>query len=126
MSDPIADFLANYPPDMQAITQRLRQLVNDEILRGQEVLYADQNHIGYSFSGKASERILYICPLQKYVRLGFMRGTLLPDPQQLLVGEGKWLRHIKIKTLEQANAPAVRALVKAAWDYGLGERKSQN
>ncbi len=120
MSD-IDDFLAKYLPEMQAITQRLRAIVNT---RGQEILYAKDNHFGYSFSGKAHERILYICPMQKYVRLGFMRGTQLPDPQQLLVGEGKWLRHIKVKTLEQADDAAVKALVEAAWAYGLGEKKA--
>jgi hypothetical protein len=119
MSD-IDDFLASYPPDMQAISRRLREIVNT---RGQEVLYADQNHIGYSFSGKASERILYICPMPTYVRLGFMRGTQLPDPENLLVGEGKWLRHIKVKTLAQADDAALKALVEAAWVHGLGDNK---
>jgi hypothetical protein len=115
MSD-VEDFLAKYPPEIQAITRRLRELVGT---RGTEVLYAKENHFGYSFTGKSNDRILYVCPIPKYVRLGFMRGTQLPDPQNLLIGEGKWLRHIKVRTLEQADDPAVQALIEAAWTYGL-------
>ena len=122
MSDSYGEFLANYPPDIQAISQRLRTMLKDARPDGQEVLYAKDNHIGYSFTGSLAghDRILYICPMKNYVRLGFMRGTRLPDPDHLLVGEGKWQRHIKIKTRDEANRPAVEALVKAAWDYGLG------
>lgn len=121
MPDSYDEFLANYPPEMQAISQRLRTMLKDARPDGQEVLYAKDNHIGYSFTGKSGDRILYICPMKNYVRLGFMRGARLPDPDHLLVGEGKWLRHIKIKTMDEANRPAVESLVKAAWDYGLGD-----
>ena len=82
----------------------------------QEVLYASNNHIGYFISGSMADRIVYICPMKNYVRFGFMRGTQLPDPDQLLVWEGKWLRHIKIRTLQQAAHPALEPLVRAAWD----------
>jgi hypothetical protein len=58
---------------------------------------------------------VYICPLKDYVRLGFMFGTHLDDPEQLLVGEGKRLRHIKIGSLAEAGNPALRPLVEAAW-----------
>lgn len=117
MAHEISTFLGAYPPDMQAISQYLRGLVTASLPDAQEVLYADQNHIGYSFTGKAAERIIYICPMKNYVHLGFMRGTQLPDADHLLVGEGKWLRHIKIKTLVEANNPAILTLLIAANDY---------
>jgi hypothetical protein len=50
--DAIEAFLADYPPEMQTISQQLRTLVTNALPQAQEVLYASQNHIGYSFSGK--------------------------------------------------------------------------
>ena len=123
MADLFADFLGSYPPDMQGISQSLRVLVKSALPDSQEILYADQNHIGYSFTGRSTDRIVYICPMKKYVRLGFMRGTQLPDPNHLLVGEGKWLRHIKIRSQEQANSPDVQSLLVAANDYAKSQAK---
>jgi hypothetical protein len=53
--------------------------------------------------------------MQEYVRLGFMFGGTLPDPQHLLVGEGKRLRHVKVRSRQEAANPALKRLVRAAW-----------
>jgi hypothetical protein len=44
-----------------------------------------------------------------------MYGTSLDDAERLLVGEGVRLRHIKIRSLEEARRPAVEDLVRNAW-----------
>lgn len=82
--------------------------------QARETLYAGQNHLGYGFSGRMSERICYICPMRDYVRLGFMYGATLPDPDGLLVGEGKRLRHIKIRSMADAQNASIVALIEAA------------
>lgn len=120
MTDPIDTFLAGYPPAMRAISQRLRTLVIGAMPQASEVLYARHNHIGYSFNGKMSERILYICPMRAYVRLGFMYGGRLDDPVHLLEGVGKRLRHVKVRTLHEADSPALRQLVVTAWTNAQG------
>jgi hypothetical protein len=122
MSSEIADFLSNYPDDMQAISQILREMVVAAMPHANEILHASQNHIGYSPSQSSYDQIAYICPMQDYVRLGFMRGTALPDPDQHLIGEGKWLRHVKVRSMDQAKLPALAALVKAAWEYSEKEQ----
>ena len=63
---------------------------------------------------KMSEAYAYIMPLKKHVNLGFYYGAMLPDPQKLLEGTGKKLRHVKIKSLDMVKDPAVRALLAAA------------
>jgi urate oxidase len=62
MVDPIAQFLAGYPPDIQAIFQNLRQVIMSSIPDAKEVLYASQNHFGYSLSGKRHELAIYLVP----------------------------------------------------------------
>ena len=61
-----------------------------------------------------SEHYCYIGAFKKHVNLGFYYGAILPDPQRLLEGTGKNLRHIKVNTLEAVDQPAVRDMLRAA------------
>jgi predicted RNA-binding protein with PIN domain len=45
-----------------------------------------------------------------------MFGKGLPDPGGVLVGEGKRLRHVKVRSLEQARDRVLERLVEAAWE----------
>ncbi len=69
---------------------------------------------------KMKEGYVYVLPHTSWVNLGFYQGAFLDDPEGLLEGTGKKLRHIKIKSLEQTNQAAVKALIQAA----LEERKT--
>ena len=48
------------------------------------------------------------------MNLGFMYGAELDDPEGLLEGTGKLLRHIKIRSLEELRRAAVKSLVEQA------------
>jgi hypothetical protein len=115
MTDPVETFFARYTLDVQNISRALRDMVLNQMPGVVEVLYDSQNHTGYSITGKTNDMIVYITPMKDYVRLGLMRGTELPDPENVLVGEGKWLRHVKVRTLDDAANSAYSALVSAAW-----------
>ena len=43
--------------------------------------------------------------MRGYINLGFYQGAVLADPQRLLEGTGKGLRHAKIRSLAEANRP---------------------
>lgn len=60
---------------------------------------------------KMSEGYVYIMPHASWVNLGFYKGVALNDENGLLEGTGKNLRHIKVKTLEQAESPKVKELI---------------
>ena len=64
---------------------------------------------------KMSEGYCYIMPHKSWVNLGFFKGAHLDDPAGLMEGTGKSLRHIKIRSAEDATRPAVRALIEAAF-----------
>jgi hypothetical protein len=115
MPDPIEEFFAGYSPDVQAVSRKLRAMVKSAMPQANEVLFASQNHIGYLFTESSGDRICYICPMKDYVRLGFMFGGQLPDPEQMLEGTGKRLRHVKVRTPDAASHPALERLVEAAW-----------
>ena len=62
----------------------------------------------------------YLTPQRAWVNLGFYQGVALPDPERLLDGTGAKMRHVKVRTLDDARRPALRALVAAA----LAERRA--
>jgi hypothetical protein len=64
--------------------------------------------------GKMTHGYVYAMPHTGHVNLGFFRGTSLPDPEGLLTGTGKALRHVKLTSPDQVSAPAIRALIEAA------------
>ena len=115
MPDSVEEFFAGYPPEVRAISRKLRAMLWDTMPQAAELLHASQNHVGYSLSEAARETICYICPMKDYVRLGFMYGGYLPDPTQVLEGEGKRLRHVKVRTPQGADDAALARLVEEAW-----------
>ena len=56
----------------------------------------------------------YILPHKKWVNLGFYQGAELADPERLLEGTGAKMRHVKIRSVEEARRVGVRALVEGA------------
>ena len=63
---------------------------------------------------KMKEGYVYVLPHKSWVNLGFYQGALSEDPDGLLEGTCKKLRHIKIKAVDQAQLPAIQTLIKVA------------
>lgn len=61
----------------------------------------------------------------EHVGLEFWRGSTLPDPDHLLEGTGKNLRHVKLRDLDEASASQLAELVGRAveLDRQLPKRK---
>ena len=55
-----------------------------------------------------------LCLTSAWVNLGFYQGVDLADPEGLLEGTGAKMRHVKIRSLDAAQLPEVRALIMAA------------
>jgi hypothetical protein len=50
----------------------------------------------------------------KHVDIGFWRGTEMDDPKKVLTGDGEKMRHIKITSVDDIPADALRDLVRQA------------
>ncbi len=50
-----------------------------------------------------------------HVNVGFFLGALLPDPQGLLHGKGKYMRHVKLKPGEPVDTAALLQLIHTAY-----------
>ena len=68
----------------------------------------------FTFTGRPSDAFVFTTTHANWVNLGFNFGSLLPDPDGLLRGEGKLIRHVRIAQVTDLDAPGVRELVKGA------------
>src|SRR5262249_24518060 len=92
-----------------------RKLILEEAPEASEFVYevytiADH----FTFTERPSDAFVFTTTHANWVNLGFNFGSLLPDPEGLLRGEGKWIRHVRIAQAADLDAPGVRELVRAA------------
>ncbi len=57
----------------------------------------------------------YVNVFTSHMNVGFFQGASLPDPARLLQGEGKYMRHVKLKPGAAVNATALRQLIETAY-----------
>ena len=60
------------------------------------------------------EKVLVVTATGERINLGFWRGTSLKDPKGLLEGTGKGMRHVKLRSVDEVRAPAVKTLIQEA------------
>ena len=110
----VDSWLLKLPKDLQSITKALIVVARKNMPKAHEFIYHDA--VGYSVNDSPFDRICYIAPQKKgYVNFGFFFGAGLPDPKKLLIGEGKRLRHVKVKSVDEAKNPALAKLIARTW-----------
>jgi len=118
------DALSGSSDQVKEIARRLRKLIIDFYPEVVEVPWPKQKIIGYGVGPKKmSEHFCYIGAHREHVNLGFYYGAELSDPEGLLEGTGKKLRHIKVREVEEVAQPALRHLVQSSLEErekGLG------
>jgi hypothetical protein len=57
----------------------------------------------------------YVNVFTSHVNVGFYQGAALPDPERILQGTGKFMRHVKLKPGTAANASALGKLIEQAY-----------
>lgn len=57
----------------------------------------------------------YVNVFTSHVNVGFFQGAALPDPDRLLQGGGKRMRHVKLRPGTATDAASLRRLIDAAY-----------
>jgi hypothetical protein len=112
----LLSYLAPYDPHIANLTLALRELVLEEapdaiesIAKGYAVA------IGFSFTGKPmKDGFCHVVAYSNHVNLGFNRGALLPDPNKVLMGTGKSIRHMTIPNQNALDHPVIRRYLQSA------------
>lgn len=58
----------------------------------------------------------YVDAFTHHVNVGFFLGAYLDDPQRLLQGTGKFMRHVKLRPHVAIDEAALQDLIRAAYD----------
>lgn len=104
--------LARRTAEVGSLARTLRELVRGTVPKAQEVIY--HSALCYGMSERRSSLKVYISFHTSHVNLGFYRGAGLPDGDGLLEGDGKQMRHIKIKGPRDVKRRPFQKLVKAS------------
>lgn len=89
--------LEDFPPPMQSIANRLREIVKETIPEAVERVRPGWRLIGYDLPiGRKAVYFAYVAPENEHVHLGFEHGWAMRDPHGLLAGVGitkqvRWL-----------------------------------
>lgn len=107
-------FLSQYDEQVFANALKLREILLKNLPDIIEQIDLPAKMIGYCYGNKYAELICVIIPSKKGLKLGFNRGTELPDPDHLLEGIGKISRYVVIKSDEQIRSSALKKLIENA------------
>jgi hypothetical protein len=116
--DNFEKLLVNNKPEAQALALDLRALIHRLVPKAEEKIYRGWGVADYGF-GAMGRGFMSIGPQKGYVNLYFMNGAGLPDPDGLLEGTGKNMRHIKIRTPQELKNRSLHALVRRAARLGV-------
>jgi hypothetical protein len=104
----------------------LRKLVIEVMPNVVEVPWPKMRMASYGVGPKKkSEHFCYISAQKEDINLGFYYGAELPDPEKLLEGTGKLLRHVKIREPQAIRARALRRLLEVASKHRMPARRSE-
>ncbi len=121
-----ADFdklLSKCSPAVRGLAKKARAAVLDVFPNANEKTYWGWSNTWYGASEKTMDAVFSISPMKIYVQLFFLRGTELSDPDKLLEGTGKKLRHVNIHDAADLKRPALRRLMKRAVAHGRKNEK---
>ena len=86
-----------------------------EVMRGCGDDVRELLHDGHPTACVGDAAFGYVNAFTAHVNVGFFRGAEIADPEQLLEGNGRFMRHVKLGPGRDVDAGALRRLVKAAY-----------
>jgi len=72
-------------------------------------------HDGHPTACVGDAAFAYTNAFAAHVNVGFFLGATLPDPAGLLEGDGRYMRHVKLRPGTAVNSAALAGLIAAAY-----------
>jgi hypothetical protein len=108
-------FLEAYDRPIVDLALALREIILEEAPSASESIYQVYTvAIWFGFTAKMKDMFCYIATNAGHVNLGFPRGAEMPDPNRVLEGAGKTMRHIKFRSDRDLERAFVRRYIQAA------------
>ena len=119
--------IETFPIAIQDIARQTRNLIYEVYPEVVEVVWVQQKNSGFGTGiKKKTEHFCWLMPAKNHVTLGFNYGAELPDPHNLLEGNGKLFRHIKIKSIEQLSNKDLIDILKYSTTYRVLKTPNDN
>ncbi len=96
---------------VRQIAWRLRHLILEALPAAVEWVDIADGIVAFGGARRMEDVVLAIALHRSHVNLQFADGALLPDQGRLLEGTGKRIRHVKCRSVEDAERPALRTLI---------------
>jgi hypothetical protein len=96
--------------ELGAIARRWFEVVRDCGDDVRELL-----HDGHPTACVEDAAFAYVNAFNAHVNVGFFRGAEIADPDGLLEGTGKFMRHVKLRPESKVDARALMKLVETAY-----------
>jgi hypothetical protein len=98
------------PPELAAMAREWFDRMRDCGPDVRELL-----HDGHPTACIGDVAFAYTNAFSSHVNVGFFQGATLADPARLLQGEGKYMRHVKLRPELATDAASLAALITAAY-----------
>ena len=109
------DVFGRRSKNVKAIADDLRALIVGLHPKAIEVPRKGDKAVAFGFGEKKmSEAYCYLMPQTDRVNVGFWWGSTLEDPNDLLEGKGKKLRHVKVFDQETARSAKIAQMMHLA------------
>jgi hypothetical protein len=82
-------------------------------------------HDGHPTACVADAAFAYVNAFKAHVNVGFFRGAELADPDGLLEGTGKFMRHVKLRPDRDVDAQALMKLIETAYTDMKGRLEAE-
>jgi hypothetical protein len=115
----VDELLQRSSPEVRAIALRLREVIRETLPDALESVDLPDNLLAFGSGGRLRDLVVGIIPHSAHVNVQFADAVDLPDPAGLLQGTGKRIRHVKNRSVVDADRTALRALVRAQWQHHL-------
>src|SRR2546423_2130439 len=86
-----------------------------EVMRGCGNDVRELLHDGHPTACVGDAAFAYVNAFKDHVNVGFFRGAEIADPNGLLEGTGKFMRHVKLRPDRDFNARALTKLIETAY-----------
>jgi hypothetical protein len=101
--------------ELKTVYLALRKLITTLDPRFCEVVWPKLKIASFGVGPKKmTQHYAYIAVYGSHINLGFYHGASLPDPDHVLEGGGKGLRHVKIREVGALKSKAIKALLVGA------------
>lgn len=104
--------MLDYPPPIVNMVSKLRDIIISSIENAEERVYPGWRAIGYRHP--VAGYVTGIFPFQDHIKLIFEWGAALDDPDELLQGDTRQIKHILISSPRDIRVTTIRTFLKQA------------